>query len=183
MERMLLHMCCGPCTVYPWKVLRDRYEVTGLFFNPNIHPYTEYRQRMETAQKFAEEEGFRFIVIDEYNLEEFLRNCAFREQQRCVTCYGTRLDRAASVAKSGKFDCFSSTLLVSPFQKHDLIRQVGENAGKKYGVPFYYEDFRPGFKEGTEISKERGMYRQQYCGCIYSEKERYLGKPKAEKRR
>lgn len=176
MKKILLHMCCGPCSVYPLSQLKKEWEVTGLFFNPNIHPYTEYKERMETAEAFAREEEIRFINLDEYNLEEFLRNAAFRENARCTYCYSVRLERAASVAKKGGYDAFTSSLLVSPFQKHELIKSLGEEAGKKYGIPFYYEDFRPGYKEGTEKSKERGMYRQKYCGCIYSEKERYLRK-------
>ncbi|MFZ5351410.1 MAG: epoxyqueuosine reductase QueH [Bacillota bacterium] len=176
--KLLLHMCCGPCAVYPYEELKNRYEVTGLFYNPNIHPYTEYRQRMQTAKEFAEKSGFRMIVIDEYKLEDFLRNAAFRESQRCMMCYAGRMERAASVARKGNFDAFTSTLLVSPFQKHDLIRKIGEEAGKKYGVEFIYEDFRTGFKQGVKKSKELELYRQSYCGCIYSEKERYVEKAK-----
>jgi predicted adenine nucleotide alpha hydrolase (AANH) superfamily ATPase len=131
---------------------------------------------MDTAQEFADKSGFKLITIDEYNLEEFLRNAAFREGQRCMMCYDERISRAASVAKKGNFDAFTTTLLVSPFQKHELIRKIGEEAASKYGVKFLYEDFRGGFKEGVEKSKEMGLYRQPYCGCIYSERDRYVPK-------
>lgn len=178
--KLLMHMCCGPCAVYPYDALKDEYEITGLFYNPNIHPYTEYKKRMDTALEFSESSGFKTIVIDEYKLDEFLRNAAFRENQRCMMCYADRLERAASVARKGGFDAFTSTLLVSPFQKHDLIKQIGEEAGQKYGVEFLYRDFRPGFKEGVEKSKAMGLYRQPYCGCIYSERDRYLPKKKGE---
>ncbi len=174
--KLLLHMCCGPCAVHPYEILKSDYEVTGFFYNPNIHPYTEYKKRMETAQQFADRSGFRLIKIDEYKLDEFLRNAAFRESQRCIMCYADRLERAASVAKKGNFDAFSTTLLVSPFQKHDIIRKVGEQAAHKYGVEFVYRDFRTGFKQGVEKSKEMELYRQSYCGCIYSERDRYLQK-------
>jgi predicted adenine nucleotide alpha hydrolase (AANH) superfamily ATPase len=137
---------------------------------------------MDTAQEFADKSGFRLITIDEYNLDEFLRNAAFREGQRCMMCYSDRLSRAASVAKKGNFDAFTTTLLVSPFQKHELIKRIGEEAGSKYGVPFLYEDFRPGFKAGVEGSKELGLYRQPYCGCIYSERDRYAPKGKEERK-
>ena len=177
-----MHMCCGPCAVYPYEKLSREHDITGLFYNPNIHPYTEYKKRMDTAQEFAERSGFRLITIDEYNLDEFLRNAAFREGQRCMMCYSERLTRAASVARNGNFDAFTTTLLVSPFQKHDLIRKLGEEAADKYGVRFLYEDFRTGFKEGTEKSKEMGLYRQPYCGCIYSERDRYAPKRKEDRK-
>lgn len=179
--KVLMHMCCGPCAIYPWQELSREHEITGLFFNPNIHPYTEYRRRMETAAEFADKSGFRLISIDEYNLDEFLRNAAFREGQRCMMCYSDRLARTASVAKKGNFDAFTTTLLVSPFQKHDLIRSIGEEAANKYGVDFLYMDFRQGFKEGVQRSKELGLYRQPYCGCIYSERDRYIPKRKEDK--
>lgn len=174
--KLLLHMCCGPCAVYPYEELAKAYEITGLFYNPNIQPYTEYIKRMETAQEFADKSGFKLITIDEYKLDEFLRNAAYRENQRCIMCYSERLERAASVAKKGNFDAFTSTLLVSPFQKHELIKKVGEQAGHKYGIEFLYRDLRIGFKQGVEISKQMELYRQSYCGCIYSERDRYLQK-------
>jgi len=180
--KLLLHMCCGPCAVYPHQVLSKEHDITGLFYNPNIHPYTEYKKRMDTAKEFADKSGYKLIEIDEYNLEEFLRNAAFREGQRCMMCYADRLFRTASVAKKGNFDAFTTTLLVSPFQKHDLIKKIGEEAGAKYGVEFLYKDFREGFREGVEKSKQLGLYRQQYCGCIYSERDRYLPKRKDERK-
>ena len=184
MKKLLLHMCCGPCAVFPFIELKKNYDVTGVFYNPNIHPYTEYKKRLDAAKEFADKSGFRMIALDEYKLDEFLRNAAYRENQRCMMCYSDRLERAASVAKKGNFDAFSTTLLVSPFQKHELIKRVGEEAGEKYGVEFLYMDFRAGFKEGVEKSKELELYRQPYCGCIYSERDRYLpnkkGKQKAE---
>lgn len=179
--KVLLHMCCGPCAVFPAAVLHKDHDVTGLFYNPNIHPYTEYKKRLETAQEFADKAGIKLIVIDDYKLDEFLRNAAFRENQRCMMCYSDRLERAASVAKKGQFDAFTTTLLVSPFQKHDMIKRIGEEAGKKYGVPFLYQDFREGFKEGVEKSKQLELYRQPYCGCIYSERDRYMPKRKGDK--
>jgi len=174
--KLLMHMCCGPCAAYPTKLFqqRDDIELTGLFFNPNIQPYTEYSKRLETAQQFAETVNLKLITIDEYNLVEFLRNAAYRESMRCRMCYNMRLDRAASVAKHGGFDAFTTTMLVSPHQKHEWIKEIGQEVSKKYGVPFLYMDFREGYKEGVEISKAMGLYRQQYCGCIYSEMERYM---------
>lgn len=171
---LLLHICCAPCVVYPYKFLLDRGDtLTGFFYNPNIHPYLEYRQRLQTLKQWAHDEDVKWIIQDDYCIEEFMRMVTFREAERCKLCYMMRLETAASVAKRGKFEAFTTTLLYSKFQKHDLVREMGEAAAGKFGVPFYYEDFRKGWKEGIELSKEKNLYRQQYCGCIYSEWERY----------
>jgi predicted adenine nucleotide alpha hydrolase (AANH) superfamily ATPase len=149
-------------------------EVMGFFYRHNIHPYTECMKREETLKSYAETEGVRVIYQEGYELEEFLRRAAFRESNRCRQCYHDRLRSTARMAKRGMFDFFSSTLLYSKFQKHELIRSIGESVGQETGVPFYYHDFRQGWKEGVETSKQLGLYRQQYCGCIFSEKERYF---------
>lgn len=172
--KLLMHVCCGPCAVYPLKTLRSEgHEVHGYFFNPNIHPYTEYNRRRETLAAFAESEAWPVVYAREYPVEEYFRMVAYRELERCRFCYLLRLRRAAGVAKRGGFDAFTTTLLVSPFQKHEIVREVGEAVASAYGVDFFYRDFRAGFKEGVQRSKELGMYRQQYCGCVFSEKERY----------
>lgn len=177
--KLLLHICCGPCATYPHRLLTERgVEMTGFFYNPNIHPYTEYRRRLDTLKEFGEKVGLPIIIKDSYDLEEYLRGVIFREGERCRFCYWMRLSEAARVAKHGKFEAFTTTLLVSPFQRHELIREIGAEVGRAHGVDFYYEDFRPGFKEGVRLSKELGLYRQQYCGCIYSERDRYLGSGK-----
>jgi len=172
--KILLHICCAPCAIYPLEVLRGKgHEVTGLFYNPNIHPYTEYARRLETVVAYANDVGMKLIRPDDYPMEEFLRGVAFREQSRCEYCYHMRMQYAAHIAKRGKFEAFTTTLLYSKFQDHARLRELGEDLGRKYGVSFYYDDFRKGWKEGIRISKEMDMYRQQYCGCIYSEKDRY----------
>lgn len=172
--RILLHICCGPCSIYPIKsLLAQGHEIRGYFYNPNIHPYTEYDKRKVTALEYANKIGIPLIIDDNYELDEFLRNVAFREGDRCRVCYGMRLRKAAQVAKKGRFDAFSTTLLVSPRQKHALISEIGTAIGRELGIPFYYEDFRPGYSEAVKISKNEQMYRQQYCGCIYSERDRF----------
>lgn len=172
--RILLHICCGPCSIYPVDYLRrEGHEVHGYFYNPNVHPFTEWERRRETLASYSEQIELPVIFDGDYDLEDFLRAVVYRETQRCTFCYAIRLRRAATVARRGEFDAFSTTLLVSPYQKHDLIREIGESAGEESGVRFYYVDFRPGYREGVIRSKELNMYRQQYCGCIYSEKERY----------
>ena len=146
----------------------------GYFFRSNIHPFSECLKREETLRAYAAQIDLRVVYQEEYDLEGFLRNVVYRESNRCAYCYHERLRSAALIAKRGKFDAFTSTLLYSKFQKHDLIKSIGESVAKTVGVPFHYEDFRNGWKTGIDASKQLGMYRQQYCGCIYSEKERYF---------
>ncbi len=172
--RVLLHTCCGPCALYPLATLRSEgMEVTGFFYNHNIHPYQEFVRRRDAAQQMADQEGMQLIVRDQYRLEEFLANVASEPDKRCGYCYASRLDAVAVAAKEGGFDAFSSSLFYSRYQNHDLMREKAEEAAEKQGIPFLYRDFRPGWQEGIRRSKESGLYRQQYCGCIYSEKERY----------
>jgi predicted adenine nucleotide alpha hydrolase (AANH) superfamily ATPase len=170
----LLHICCAPCTIHPLRVLRgEGNEISGLFYNPNIHPYLEYWKRFETLDTYAAQAELPVIREEGYPLEEYLRQVAFREEERCRHCYLLRLTRAAQIARRERFDAFTTTLLYSRFQKHDLIRTIGEGVAATQGIPFLYRDFREGWSEGVRISKEIGMYRQPYCGCIYSERERF----------
>lgn len=181
--KVLLHTCCGPCSIYPVSALREEgHELRGYFYNPNIHPYTEFSKRLETLQSYAEKAQLPLIIDENYELDEFLRQAAFRESERCRFCYGMRLKRAAQVAKKGNYEAFTSTLLVSPFQKHQLITEIGTAIGAELGIPFLYRDFRAGYKGAVQISKDEGMYRQQYCGCIYSERDRYIPKKSHESR-
>ncbi len=160
--------------MYPYTVVTEKFDtVMGYFHNPNIHPYGEYLKREESLRKFSSQTGFKVIHEKSYEMEEFIRNVAFREENRCFYCLASRLEITARLAKSSKFSHFSTTLLYSKRQKHDYIKETGEGLEKKYGVNFYYEDFRQGYKKGIELSREYGLYRQNYCGCIYSEKERY----------
>ena len=182
--KLLTHICCGPCAIYPLKKILDgKIEVWGFFFNPNIHPYTEYQKRLEAVKILAEKMDVKMIYRDEYDLEEFLRNTLGTDSKsvpksaRCGYCYSSRLEATAQAAKENHFDYFSSSLLYSKYQDHDEIKKIGLELADKYGVKFYYDDFRIGWKEGIKESKEMGLYRQQYCVCIFSEKERYLTNP------
>ncbi len=173
--KILLHICCAPCAIYPIKILRmEDFDIMGFFYKHNIHPYMECIRRLETLQSYAATIDLDVIYQEGYDLEGFLRNAVFRESERCSYCYYERLRSTALMAKRGKFDYYSTTLLYSKFQKHDKLKSIGEEIGKSVGVRFYYQDFRTGWKEGVEASKRLGLYRQQYCGCIYSEKERYF---------
>lgn len=172
--KLLMHICCGPCAIFPLKDLRTHgHDVTGFFYNPNIHPYQEYDRRRQTLKDYAEKTMLKVIWADGYPMEEFLSQVASRPEERCVYCLTDRLKSAAKQAEKENFDAFTSTLLYSRFQKHDLIRQIGETVSRQLGIAFFYQDFRTGWNEGVRISKELEMYRQPYCGCIYSEKERF----------
>jgi len=156
------------------RILRgEGLEITGCFYNPNIHPYREHQRRLETLENFAREEDLALMIHPDYDLEQFLRGVVFREEDRCRHCYELRLRRTAAAARERDYAGFSTTLLYSKYQKHELIRSVGEMVAEEYAIPFHYRDFRPGWEEGVRISRQREMYRQPYCGCIYSEKERY----------
>jgi len=172
--KLLLHICCAPCAIYPVDGLRQKdFEVMGFFYRNNIHPFTECMKREDTLRAYAQQTGLRVIFQEGYDIEGFLQNVVFREAHRCRFCYHDRLMTTARLARRGKFDYFSSTLLYSKFQNHDTIAEIGKAVGKSAGVRFYYEDFRKGWKTGVETSKQMGMYRQSYCGCIYSEKQRF----------
>ncbi|MDD4648763.1 MAG: epoxyqueuosine reductase QueH [Desulfoplanes sp.] len=174
-KRILLHICCGPCAIYPVQALREQgFEVIGLYFNPNIHPLQEYLKRREGLVETAERLKLKVIYKDaDYDPKTYLRAVAFREANRCFHCYTMRLEKTWSVAKRGGFDAFSTTLLYSKFQKHELIASLGRDIAGQGQTAFHYQDFRQGWKQGIDLSKEWGIYRQQYCGCIYSEMERY----------
>ena len=173
--KVLLHICCANCAIYPIKSMREEdLEVMGFFYRHNIHPYTECLRRQEALEAYAEQIDLKVIYQEGYDLEGFIRNVAFRETERCNYCYHDRLRSTALLAKRGKFDYFTSTLLYSKHQKHALIRSIGDSIGKSVGIPFLYQDYREGWKEGIECSKQMGLYRQHYCGCVYSEKERFF---------
>jgi len=151
------------------------------WYNPNIHPLTEYRSRRDTLIQFGKDRDLQVITEDEYGLRSFIQGVYPDFEQgsgsRCAYCYRVRLEKTASVAAERGYDCFSSSLLISPYQNHELLRQTGEAAAEKYGVRFYYRDFRPNFREGQKQARELGFYMQKYCGCIFSEEERYLNAP------
>jgi predicted adenine nucleotide alpha hydrolase (AANH) superfamily ATPase len=172
--KVLLHICCANCAIYPLSVLHDAHHaVTGYFFNHNIHPYQEYLRRLQTTRDYAASIKLPLVCIDEYGLEDFLAQVAQDPAGRCAYCYQSRLQRTAEYAAQHGFNAFTSSLLYSRYQNHTLIRQYGEELSRLYGISFLYQDFRSGWQEGIRISRALGLYRQQYCGCIYSEKDRY----------
>jgi len=177
---ILLHICCGNCAIYPVKMLREQnHQLTGYFFNHNIHPSQEYSRRLETAREYADNVELPLMIDDEYLLEEFLANVASDPATRCEYCYRSRLARTAEKAHIEGYQSFSTTLLYSRYQNQDAIIAFGNQLAAEYKLTFIGQDFRPGWNEGIRISKEMGLYRQQYCGCIYSEKDRYHPRPPA----
>ena len=173
--KTLLHICCAPCANQPIEVLRtDGFEVTGFWYNPNIHPFTEYRARRNCLREYAGVIELPLIERDDYGLRPFVREVAEDIAGRCVKCYEMRLFETARAAAEGGFDSFTSSLFISPYQRHELMREVAERAAFEYGVKFEYRDFRPYFRDGQEKARELGMYIQKYCGCVFSEEERYI---------
>ena len=173
--KTLLHICCAPCANMPIEVLRgDKIEVTGYWYNPNIHPFTEYRERRNCLRAYAQTIELPLLERDDYGLRPFVREVADDIAGRCVKCYEMRLFDTAKTAAEGGFDSFTSSLFISPYQNHELMREVAERAAAEYGVSFLYRDFRPYFREGQERARALEMYIQKYCGCVFSEQERYL---------
>lgn len=171
---ILLHACCGPCTIYPLSVLKSQnHDVTAYFNNPNIHPYKEFKRRLNTLKEYAKSEDFLLISEEQYGLTEFLQKVVFKEKLRCPVCYEMRLESTAKYAAENGFDGFTTTLLYSRYQNHDLLIDRCEKLAQTHSLRFVYEDFRLGWQQGIDLSIEKDMYRQPYCGCIYSEQERY----------
>ncbi|MCX7794604.1 MAG: epoxyqueuosine reductase QueH [Thermodesulfovibrionales bacterium] len=192
--RLLLHICCSNCAIYPVSRIRDRgIDFTGLWFNPNIHPYREFSLRLESLKRLSEEWRFPVIYNELYNPRLFLRNIpglpleqfsedtesgeivfqfTLPQSVRCQHCYRLRLEETAITAKSKGFDAFSTTLLVSPYQNFELIVSTGKEIAEKYNIEFLFEDYRPGYGGAMRISRDMGLYRQKYCGCLFSLAER-----------
>jgi predicted adenine nucleotide alpha hydrolase (AANH) superfamily ATPase len=172
--KVLLHICCGPCAIFPVLDLRAQgHDVAGFFCNPNIHPYQEYQLRRESAEEMSRQLKLPLLMEESYYPEAYFREVAFREGERCRFCYYLRLRETAALAKEKGFDGFTTTLLVSPWQNLDVIRQIGEQVGRDQGVSFFFCDWRPGYREGRQRAREMGLYSQKYCGCIFSERERF----------
>jgi predicted adenine nucleotide alpha hydrolase (AANH) superfamily ATPase len=151
----------------------EGHDLSGAFVNPNIHPYVEFQKRLEAAREACGLLSVPMVHEDGYGLVEFIRAVVGHEEERCPICYRMRLDRVAELAAALGFDGFSTSMLVSTQQDHDAIVRAGEEAASRHGVEFVSRDFRPRVMDGVRESKELGLYRQQYCGCVYSEWERY----------
>jgi len=158
------------------------FETSCFWFNPNIHPYTEYKSRLDalifyaSACKDTARRVPALIVKDYYGLVEFTKNVIDNLKERCGYCYDVRIKETAKYAKENGFDIFSTTLFVSPYQNHEKIKEICEKYAGEFGIEFYYGDFRVNFREGQKSARENNIYMQKYCGCIFSEQERFLTK-------
>ena len=180
--KLLLHICCAPCSISCIESLRaEGLSPEGLWYNPNIHPFTEYRARRDTLIAYAESIALPLRVEDEYGLRPFVRAVCDDIDGRCAVCYRMRMDEAARFAAENGYSHFTSTLFVSPYQNHELLRAAAERAAAEHGVSFLYRDFRPGFRAGQAKARELGLYMQKYCGCVFSEEDRYLAKKRKKK--
>ena len=169
--KLLLHACCAPCSVSCIASLQDDEMKISLFwYNPNIHPFTEYTNRRDCLMEYARSINLPVITEDRYDVKDFINalDNDFNFPERCTQCYRMRMEKAALAAKENGFDAFCTTLLISPYQNHELLKEEAERAAEKYGIFFFYRDFRPLFREGRAEARRLGMYMQKYCGCIFS---------------
>lgn len=180
--RLLLHSCCAPCSSYVLEYLSRYFEITVYFYNPNIDQPEEYKRRVKEQQRLIASMDFIHPVTLEtgaYEPEEFHRIVRGLEKEpeggtRCFKCYELRLQEAAKVAQAGRFDYFTTTLSISPLKNAEKLNEIGEKLAKEYRVPYLPSDFKKknGYKRSVELSEKYNLYRQDYCGCIYSQKER-----------
>ena len=176
--KLLLYVCCAPCLIYPLEKLRqDNFEVAGFFYNPNIHPFQEFNQRKKAVEDYSRSTAID-IIYPEYAPADFFQAVNLKETKpdRCSLCWSLRLKKTAEFAKEKGFSHISTTLLVSPYQDQGLLQKIGGNVAREENVEFYFEDFRLGFRKAHDAAKSKGIYCQKYCGCIYSEIERYKKK-------
>lgn len=167
-QKMLLHLCCGPCGEYPIELLKslEKYDLTLYFYNPNIQPEKEWYRRLEGALRLADIRKLPIIVEEGCDPKTW---CDLgRTPERCVYCYDTRLARVAEYASNSDFDIFTTSLLVSPYQNKQLIHHSGRIQAEKNNIEFMAADFTEGFRKGQQMAREDGLYRQKYCGCMIS---------------
>jgi predicted adenine nucleotide alpha hydrolase (AANH) superfamily ATPase len=192
--KILFHICCSNCTLYPVKLLRaEGHDFTGFWYNPNIQPYDEYQSRLTSLKTLSDKWHIDIFYDEQYRPEEFLESVNRNQRgeadipplakgdkggfsrptpERCKFCYSLRLEKAAAKAHDEGFEAFSTTLLISPYQDFEQINLTGEKLADKYNLHFYMRDFRPYFREAMSFAKELGLYRQKYCGCLFSKQER-----------
>lgn len=180
--KLLLHTCCAPCSSYCIEYLSNYFDITVLYYNPNISPIEEYEKRKNEQIKFLKEfkSKNKLDILDiDYNYNEFSNIATGLEQEpeggkRCVKCYKLRLERTAQVAIENNFDYFGTTLTVSPYKNSQVLNRIGEELENTYNIKYLYSDFKKkeGYKRSIELSKQYDLYRQDYCGCVYSKKER-----------
>lgn len=178
--KLLVHSCCAPCSSYVLKLLCEIFDITVFYFNPNIFPEEEFLFRSREQQRLIKEMGKSISFAEgRYNSDEFFAAVKGLENtgeggERCRKCFELRLAEAAKYAKENGFDYFTTTLTISPLKNAPLLNEIGEETGEKFGVKYLFSDFKKknGYKESIALSKEYSLYRQDYCGCVFSKKER-----------
>lgn len=180
--KLLIHSCCAPCSSYVLEYLSQYFEITVYFYNPNIYPPLEYIRRVEEQDRLIQEMNFVHPVTLQtgaYEPQEFYRIVEGLEKEpeggvRCFHCYELRLQEAAKIAQAGRYDYFTTTLSISPLKNADKLNEIGEKLGREYRVNYLPSDFKKknGYKRSVELSKEHDLYRQDYCGCVFSQRER-----------
>lgn len=176
--KLCLHTCCAPCAIYPVKQSKYDFDlITAFFYNPNIHPYSEYMKREESAKVLLDGAGVR-LIEPSYDIEKYFMSVENNEKapERCLICWKLRVFETARFAKENGYDSFTTTLLGSPYQRHEALREICAEASEESGANFYYRDFRKGFRDAHREAMQKGIYCQNYCGCIYSQKERLAKK-------
>lgn len=172
--QVLLHCCCAPCSLSCVDPLRNEgITPVAFWYNPNIHPWKEYQARRDCLLQYAADHSIEVRIQEEYGLREFVRAVSHQPDRRCQYCYTHRLEETARYAAEHGFPAFTTTLLASLYQDHDAISAAGRQAAAQYGISFLYRDFRPNFRDGNRRAREMGLYLQKYCGCIFSEEDRY----------
>lgn len=171
---LLLHICCACCLCAPLGELRkEGFKVTGLFYNPNIHPFLEFRKRLKALRVFQETDPIPVIYCEDYGIKEYLKNVNYEGNDRCADCYAMRLRFVVAFSKKNGFDAFTSTMLFSVYQNHEQLKTLSENLAREHNSKFIYRDYRYLSECSHDLAKRKMIYRQGYCGCIFSEYERY----------
>jgi len=172
--RILLHICCGACAIGPYRDLTaEGHEVVGLFYNTNIHPLIEFRRRLKSVKQLQEHLPVPIVFVEDYGLREWLEGVDWRGRERCADCYRLRLRHAAVEARERGIGAISTTLLTSAHQHHEMIRGIGAECAEAEGVEFVHRDWRPLAESNHEEAARLRLYLQQYCGCVFSECERF----------
>ncbi len=180
--KTLLHICCAPCSICCIEMLREEgIEPVGYWYNPNIHPMKEYKMRKNTLVEYAKSIDLELVLENEYGLRKFIEGIYPDFDHRCGFCYSIRFEETARYAAEHGFDQFTSTLFISPYQNHGLMKATAEKMAKKYNVKYLHRDFSVRFREGQDKARELGLYMQKYCGCVFSEEERYRKRKKKPK--
>ena len=179
---LLIHSCCAPCSSYCLETLSSYFKITVFYYNPNIYPPEEYKMRVGEQERFVESFPAKYpitFVEGNYDTDKFYAMAKGLEQvkeggERCYKCYELRLRETCEYAKAKGFDFFTTTLSISPMKNAKWLNEIGAKLEEEYGISYLYSDFKKknGYKRSTEISNEYGMYRQYYCGCVYSKNQR-----------